>query len=166
MKQDVVEAINDLAKSGRITPEDVVTEAEDVNSPLHHLFEWDDGEAAHRYRLDQARHLIRSVKVHIKVDNRVIKSVAYVRDPDAEAREQGYVSIFKIPTKSDLAREVMHSELGRVISSLTRARAIADSLGLLEDIEDLLERVTLIRAKAEAPVQTNKKRRRGEPAHA
>lgn len=47
----------------RLTPALVLAEAEDPNSPLHALFEWNDSVAADRWRLQQARELIRSVKV-------------------------------------------------------------------------------------------------------
>lgn len=47
---------------GSLTAENVVDAARHVNSPLHTHFEWDDGEAAHRYRLQQARQLIRVVR--------------------------------------------------------------------------------------------------------
>ncbi len=39
-------------------PEAVVEAARNEDSPLHNRFEWDDGEAAERYRLWQARLLI------------------------------------------------------------------------------------------------------------
>lgn len=47
----------------RLTPVLVLTEARDPDSPLHTLFEWNDSEAAERWRLQQARELIRSVRV-------------------------------------------------------------------------------------------------------
>ena len=46
---------------GELTPKDVLDDARNHNSPLHTFFEWDDGEAAEHYRLQQARGLIRSV---------------------------------------------------------------------------------------------------------
>lgn len=50
-------------KYGKLTPSLVVQEASDPEHPLHDRFVWDDATAAHRYRLDQARHLIISVEV-------------------------------------------------------------------------------------------------------
>lgn len=46
---------------GLLLPETVVREARTKSSPLHSRFEWDDGEAADRYRIWQARQLIRVV---------------------------------------------------------------------------------------------------------
>lgn len=49
--------------SGRLTPENVVGAAQQKSHVLHKHFEWDDATAAHHYRLDQARTIIRSIKV-------------------------------------------------------------------------------------------------------
>jgi hypothetical protein len=51
------------AKQKALTPEIVLSDARSKNSPLHEFFEWDDGRAAERYRIDQAGHLIRSIAV-------------------------------------------------------------------------------------------------------
>ena len=50
----------------RLTPAIVLAEAKDPDSPLHPLFEWSDHEAAEKWRLQQARQLIRSVRVVYK----------------------------------------------------------------------------------------------------
>lgn len=51
---------------GELTPKLVVAEAADVNSPLHHRFEWDDSIAGPKYRLQQAAELVREVKITFK----------------------------------------------------------------------------------------------------
>lgn len=50
---------------GEIRAEKVVAVASAADHPLHHKFEWNNSEAAHRYRLTQAESMIRSVKVVI-----------------------------------------------------------------------------------------------------
>jgi hypothetical protein len=52
--------------AGELTPEAVVADASHSGSPLHPLFEWDEAEAAHQYRLVQARALIRAVVVRYR----------------------------------------------------------------------------------------------------
>lgn len=47
--------------NGLLEPATVVREAQPTSSPLHSRFCWDNTEAAHNYRLWQARHLIRVV---------------------------------------------------------------------------------------------------------
>ena len=48
---------------GHLTPDLVVQAATDEQSPIHSVFEWDDGKAGHQHRLWQARRLIRSVRI-------------------------------------------------------------------------------------------------------
>jgi hypothetical protein len=45
-----------------VTAEQVVEAADDLNSPLHEAFPWDDAEAAREHRLEIARLLLRSVR--------------------------------------------------------------------------------------------------------
>ena len=47
---------------GQLTPANVVEAARAEDHPLHSRFEWDDGMAAEKYRLNQARQLIRVVR--------------------------------------------------------------------------------------------------------
>lgn len=56
--QDELERIRGR-NDGLLRPEDVVKAARPKSSPLHDKFDWDDGTAAHNWRLEQARHLIR-----------------------------------------------------------------------------------------------------------
>ena len=63
-----LEALKEIAKrdGGLLRPAAVVDAARDEKSPLHGAFEWDDTEAAQKYRLLQAQSLIRSFKVEIE----------------------------------------------------------------------------------------------------
>ena len=65
----------------QLTPEMVLEDAKRENSPLHICFEWDDSEAAHKYRLSQAGDIIRSV------------SVTYKSAEDKEIQVRSFVSI-------------------------------------------------------------------------
>lgn len=49
--------------SGRLTPKAVIERARNPKNVLHKHFEWDDAKAAHSFRLEQARELIRIVRV-------------------------------------------------------------------------------------------------------
>src|SRR5690349_9243368 len=88
---------------GKLTANIVVADAEKRDSPLHSYFEWDTRKAAQRYRLMQARALIRSVRINIRTEKTVVSTVAYMRDPSAGPREQGYLSVAKIRTDRDVA---------------------------------------------------------------
>lgn len=91
-------------REGRLTPELVVDEATPEGAALHHRFEWDNNVAGHKYRLVQARELIRSVLVTYKESDELGPQqarafVATYKPGDAES--QGYV-----PTEEALADEL------------------------------------------------------------
>ena len=60
---DPERAYNEMASLKEITPESVLKLARNEDTELHDAFEWDDSIAAEKYRLDQARYLIRSIVV-------------------------------------------------------------------------------------------------------
>ena len=59
---EALAAISDKL-GGHLTPVAVVDAARDKKHVLHRHFEWDDALAADAYRLDQARHIVRVVRV-------------------------------------------------------------------------------------------------------
>ena len=86
-----------LQNGGKLRPPDVIKAAEPEASPLHKHFTWDDGEAAHQYRLYEARHLIRTVTV-IR-EERVMP--LYINVPSIPVSESGYLPVDLIVNKPD-----------------------------------------------------------------
>jgi hypothetical protein len=72
---------------GELTPNDILEDAKNHNSPLHSYFEWDDGKAAEQHRLQQARGLIRTVVAVYRSDEKesVVRHRAYVHIKEGEA---------------------------------------------------------------------------------
>lgn len=124
--------------AGRLTPDDVIEDAKDPKSPLHGYFEWNDAKAAHAHRLEQARALIRSVKVIIETETTFIRAVGYVVDPTRRGDEQGYVRLESIVSEAALARKTLMTEAERVLGVLRRAEAIAAVLGLEEQLANVV----------------------------
>lgn len=89
---------------GSLTPEMVVDEARDPDSPLHDRFEWDDVVAAEKWRREQAHELIQSVKIH-RVEPSGKQSE--LRAFQAIRRPSGYVYE---PTE-EVARDEMASQI-------------------------------------------------------
>lgn len=142
-----------LEREGTITPDAVVEDARNVASPLHDLFEWDDSKAAHEYRLDQARAIIRTVRVVVNIDNAQVTSVRYVRDPRCESNERGYVSTATLRTQMDIARDAMSAEVSRVLASIARMQDVAIALGLGDEVDDLLRSAQEIQERARRSVE-------------
>lgn len=152
MNDEIVKRLSQLTKlnKGTLTPKAVVEDARDPDSPLHEHFDWDDTSAAERYREEQARGLIRQVKVVIEVDEVVMRVPAYVHDPDLEPGEAGYVTTAKLRTKEEKARVVMALEIKRVRSALARAQEVSAALGLEGEVRELEDRVEAMLRKIAA----------------
>lgn len=147
--REVLQAIAD-ANDGHLSATAVVEVARHPQSPLHNLFEWDNGVAGDSYRLQQARALIRGVKVIITTDKREIKSIAYVRDPEQPHNEQGYISVTRLRSEPEEARSAIIAEFARVAAALYRARSLAEALGLEDEVDSLSAHAGQVRAMIEA----------------
>ena len=126
----IQQAIRALEEDGRLSPEIVVKAATNPKSPLHKYFEWDDSKAAESYRIQQARQIIKIVSYETKVDDIVVQSVSYVRDPAMEHKEQGYVSLEQLKAEPENAMVMVLSELARAEALLSRAEILAKVLDL------------------------------------
>jgi hypothetical protein len=92
------------AEHGRLTPAALVEAATPKTHPLHSRFEWDNKVAGHKYRLSQARELIRVVKT------------AYV---DAKGAPERVRFFHAIPDEQGMAYqpadEVVHNDVATQI---------------------------------------------------
>ncbi len=129
----------EMRNRGRLTPDAVIDDAKQKDSPLHDQFEWDKSKAAYAHWQDQARALITSVRVTVTTETSIVKSVYYVRDPSAASKDQGYVSVDKLRTDQDMAREALVSEFSRVADLLRRARELAIVLEMQDDVSKLID---------------------------
>lgn len=129
-------ALVTLADAGKLTPANVVKAGEDPTSPLHGFFTWDDEAAAEKHRLNEARDLIRAVKIRVEYTDRMVTAPCYVHDPRAIG--QGYVSLTSLKSDTDVARAAVQAELRRAYGCLERANRVADVLGLSGEIENLI----------------------------
>jgi hypothetical protein len=124
-----VEAVQELRaienRAGKLTPEQVVNAAADESSALHSCFTWDDSEAAAKWRLDEAREIIRSVRIETVIEERTIRSVAYVHDPGQDQNVAGYINTMKV-RKPDVAA-VIRQELNAIAALCERAIGIAQA---------------------------------------
>lgn len=132
---------------GRLTPEDVVEAAQAESHELHDCFTWDDTECGKLYRLDQARGLIREVKVQIVSRDIVMVAPFYVSDPNPNRQINGYVQLAPLRRKKDDARRIINDEIGRIEGALTRARAVAAVLGLEDDLDAMVVALVGLRGK-------------------
>lgn len=155
LKQDALNALMQLSKAngGKITADEVVRVAADPDSPLHSYFEWDDNEAANKYRTMQARALIRTCTLKITTNKRTIKAPYYVRDPEADTMTQGYVETAKIRNDEDMKRDVLIAEFKRIGAALKRARDLGACFDMADEIDAMAEQVSGLASRVQHPEQ-------------
>jgi hypothetical protein len=142
MDSRVIDWVKSLeSDQGELTPEVVEEKARDPKSPGHDYFEWDDAVAGYRHRLDQARTLIKTVKVEIVTTDMKLLTPHYIPDPNVPVREQGYISVYKLRTDRESAMAALHNEVDRLRGILRRTREVAASLNLSKEAEVMIRDV-------------------------
>lgn len=122
-----------------LQPDEVVKAAESSRSPLHKIFEWDNGRAGHEFRLEQARRLIRHIRVTITYPNQKPKEVrVFFNLKDGE----GYRRIVEIEKEEDLRTRMLTLAAGEVASARSK---LAELKGMGE--------VSSLLAKAESEIR-------------
>lgn len=145
-------------RNGRITPERLVTAARPTGHIMHGDFEWNDKKAGHKFRIEQAREIIRTW-VMPKVTTSVIefRAPAYVRDPRLPGSTQGYISTVRVRSDEDLKREVLVREFQYAASALQRAYDLADAFKARDQVQGLISQINAIRQRVETPLPSGKR---------
>ncbi len=100
-------------RDGTLTAEQVVTAATPATSPLHSYFEWDNDAAGTKWRLEQARGLIRSCKIVIEAaEDRTYHVRAFTNVPG-----EHYAPTERVLSDSR-SRDLVLSELQRELKAL------------------------------------------------
>lgn len=115
-KPEIVNELQRLAAAndGLLKVADVVEAAKPASSPLHSWFQWDDSAAAHAYRLEQARRLIRVVIGYVGDDEDAIPVRVMVSLSQDRYSEGGYRSMAVVLARQDLRRALLedaHQEM-------------------------------------------------------
>lgn len=99
-----------IENGGLLIAEQVVEVAKDEDNPLHKYFQWDDTEAAHAYRLSQARQLISAMVTLIPNVKRPV--VAYVSlRADRQYPEGGYHALVDVLSDREQREELLSEAL-------------------------------------------------------
>ena len=117
-------------KYGNLTPELIVKESKKKNSVLHRCFEWNDKKAAVKYRLDQARYILRSIT--IEVEEIEVRAFANVIIED----EGVYVSMQTAKSNKDLKKQVIKKAYKELIDWKERYEHIKEFMSIRKAIDD------------------------------
>ena len=127
-KIDPDKALSEIQKAeelfGKITAENVLKIAQDQNSEIHNLFEWDDSNAAHNYRLVQARQIINNIEVKVISNNEPYYIPAFEISKNDGKPQYKLVETMSIDERKRVIDNTIES-----INSLKNKLAIYKSLG-------------------------------------
>lgn len=94
------------ANNGLLHPEKVVEFAKDPTTALHSRFEWDDSEAAVKYRIWQARQLIK-VTVNILPNENETEYQVFVSLKSDRLNGGGYRALVDVMSNDDQRKELL-----------------------------------------------------------
>jgi len=121
---------------GELKAEHVLADARSDNSPLHKYFDWDDTEAAEKWRLGQARQLIKSVYVKRIEDKEVrVPTRAFVNLRPAEEADRVYENIVSVMSDEFKRTQLLKrakEELGMWRKRYSDLNEFADVFGVID----------------------------------
>lgn len=137
--QQELQAIYD--DTGLLTPTIVLDRARDPEHPLHRRFDWDDSEAAEKWRVHQAGQLIRSVKVNIeRSPTDVVQVRAFVAKAELGLEDDATGEYLPVDTviHSDVMRTAWFRQLEKEWKSLKRRAGDSQEFAdmVLSDLRD------------------------------
>ena len=117
---------------GKFTPMEVLEKAKDETTELHKCFEWNDSIAAEKYRIEQAKNIIRMLVY--KKENKEQQVVRYYAKTETKHVYQ--------PTKQFLVQEDEYQGLLR--RALAELEAFKNKYHTLTELENIFEAMEMI----------------------
>ncbi|MGJ2408959.1 hypothetical protein ACR8FJ_22625, partial [Salmonella enterica subsp. enterica serovar Paratyphi A] len=110
---------------------------------LHDFFEWSDTVAAHHYRLQQARGLIRSVvAIYVSEDKPAVRARAYVHVPEATAPHYREMTHAMSQKKTrQLILQQAWKDLRAWRTRYEHLKEFADLIKIMDEVEESLPKL-------------------------
>ena len=122
---------------GEINPKEVVRDARDEKHILHPCFEWSDDIAAEKYRIEQAKQLIRCVV--IKDEEKQIETRAFVNVSIAEDKPKMYHTT-AVVLKNEYACNLLLKQAERdIISFQDKYKSLTELHDILKAMDNYLK---------------------------
>lgn len=133
----IIAAIKTLRnRKGLVMPNDVVEAARPSNSPLHPYFDWNDGKAAHEWRLQQARYLIRQcVEVTELIKDKPQEIHVFVSLLSERTNKGGYRFVVDVLSDKEQREEMLQMALDELTKIRNRYAELRELASLFEAID-------------------------------
>lgn len=134
--EQVFKEINSLGE--QYTPEQVVEIAKDENTHLHGLFEWDDTEAARKYRISQAQTIIRAL-VYVPDKPQEEKKELKIRAIVPSGNVNHYAEIAVVAKNNDQYNRLLEDAKRDAAKFMEKYRTLAELEEVFAAMRTLLE---------------------------
>ena len=134
-KGDATKCYNECQTLSEVTPENVLNKAKDEETELHKCFEWDDSVAGEKYRLIQARDVIRHFVVEYKKDE---KETHKIRSYQITTKTNHYEPTRIIMQKPDEYMALLKRAKAELEAFKQRYKTLTELETLFEVIDELL----------------------------
>lgn len=122
-----------LAKKGEVTARTVVEAARPEDAPLHPAFEWDDSVAAELHRAEQARLMLRSIRVLRGPEQEPERVFWHVETQEVDS----YVTTARVMSEPELREALMASCVTTLIATRKRYAELKELAPVWEVIDEL-----------------------------
>lgn len=119
---------------GVLHPQAVVSFAESPDTALHSAFDWNDGSAGAKWRLWQARQLIRVMVVVEEHGGQEMRIQPYVSLP-ADRRKGGYRTLTSVLGDDERRAELLAAALAELRSTRQRYRQLQELAKVFAEID-------------------------------
>lgn len=139
--EQLQEELTALQQDGVLNPDAVVDWAQaHPESQLHREFNWDDSEAAHQWRLSQARQLILRVKIVIHApDQTEMKVRRFVSLPSDRTAEGGYRETLTVLSDDQQRAELLRSALAELKTLRRKYSQLKELAAVFSAVDELSE---------------------------
>jgi hypothetical protein len=145
MKKELIKAeLDRIAKEndGLLRPEDVVAFAKNKKTALHQCFNWNDTEAAHQYRLWQAREVIQVHVITLPHTQETYRAFVSLRGDRHD--EGGYRATTEVLNDKELSR-IMLDEALQDFENLKRKYSV-----LQAELQSIFAAIDKVKSRAKA----------------
>ena len=130
------EVLNQLSAEDRLTAKDLVEVSRPDDAPLHNAFEWDDTEAAERWREQQGRILINSIVIQAeeKEEAEPVRAFFVI-----ESNSSNYEPVTVIMRDEDKRKKLFDVAKRELSAFKAKYRALEQFEALFKEIDKILE---------------------------
>lgn len=139
MNEKIIRELNFIKdkNDGLINPETVVEYASKKDSVLHDYFTWDDGVAAHQYRLEQARKLIRICVIYPKENLEPIRMFVSLRSD--RNQDGGYRLLTDVLSNDEQKAEMLYQALEELKAFKLKYNLLKEFSELFNVVDNLVQ---------------------------